>query len=225
MKIFLSLKSWSRTVHDEEQHDHHHHEEEQDRNIDGGDASTPLTVWRKSLLMNCNGFQVIDSHGNLIYRVDNYIGHPDEIILMDGSGKSVLSMHRRKKLGMVVDSWFVYEGEVGENYYSSKTTSNRPIFLIKKNANLFNSNKHELAYIYRNNKSDKGYVYVIQGSYTHRSCKVLDESMKVVAEIRRKEALIGGVSYGVDVFQLIVKPGFDPGFAMALILLLDQMFS
>lgn len=66
---------------------------------------------------------------------------------------------------------------------------------------------------------------MIEGSYTHRSCKVLDESRTVVAEIKRKEDIKGGVSFGLEVFLLVVQPGFDPGFAMALVLLLDQMFS
>ena len=66
---------------------------------------------------------------------------------------------------------------------------------------------------------------MIEGSYSHRSCKVLDETKRVVAEIRRKDAIIGGISFGLEVFHLIVQAGFDPGFAMSLVLLLDQMFS
>ena len=81
-----------------------------------------------------------------------------------------------------------------------------------------------LAYVYRRS-SDKRYAYIIEGSYSHRSCKVLDETKRVVAEIRRKDAIIGGISFGLEVFLLIVQTGFDPGFAMALVLLLDQMFS
>lgn len=135
-----------------------------------------------------------------------------------------------QKLGMLESStWFVYKGEVGE--YCSRDrkrggTSKRPIFCIRKHMyNILNGNpQHVLAYIYRG-ASDNRYAYVILGSYKHRSCKVLDASNKVVAETRKKEAINGGVSFGVEVFQLIVQPGFDPGFAMALVLLLDQMFS
>lgn len=54
---------------------------------------------------------------------------------------------------------------------------------------------------------------------------MVDEVKKVVAEIKRKDAIIGGVSFGVEVFMLVVEAGFDPGLAMALVLLLDQMFS
>lgn len=55
-----------------------------------------LTVWKKSLLLNCEGFTVFDPHGNLVYRVDNYMaatkGH---IILMDASGATLLTIRRK----------------------------------------------------------------------------------------------------------------------------------
>ena len=133
-----------------------------------------------------------------------------------------------------MDSWFVYEGEVSDHQshnYKRTTSSSRsklrPIFCIRKNINLLinNTKPHVLAHIYRDTL-DKRCAYAIEGSYSHRSCKVFDDcSKKVVAETRRKKEIVGGVSYGVEVFQLIVQPGFDPGFAMALVLLLDQMFS
>lgn len=74
-------------------------------------------------------------------------------------------------------------------------------------------------------------AYVIEGSYTKRSCRVLDCSneygrrKRVVAEIKRKEAINGCASFGLEVFHLIVWPGFDPALAMTLVLLLDQMFT
>ena len=64
---------------------------------------------------------------------------------------------------------------------------------------------------------------VVEGSYERRSCEVFDEQQRRVAEIRRKEAA-GGVGLGADVFSLLVEPGFDAGIAMALVLLLEQMF-
>lgn len=96
--MFFPLKSLSRIVHEEEDDDQDddHGQQYEIRDDHGGGACTSLTVWRKSLLLSCNGFTVIDSKGNLIYRVDNYTGHPQEIVLMDGSGKSVLTLHRRK---------------------------------------------------------------------------------------------------------------------------------
>ncbi|XP_022736264.1 protein LURP-one-related 17-like [Durio zibethinus] len=215
--MFLFLKSLSRSVHDEE-----HQEQPESSKTQGDDLCTSLTVWRKSLILSCNGFTVIDSDGKLVYRVDNYIGRPKELILMDGSGKSILTMRRSKNLRLV-DTWLVYGGEVGE-FCTPAKSSEKPIFYVKKSINILHANPNVLAYVYRPS-SDKRYAYMIEGSYSHRSCKVLDETKRVVAEIRRKDAIMEGISFGLDVFLLIVQAGFDPGFVMALVLLLDQMFS
>ncbi|XP_020204669.1 protein LURP-one-related 17 [Cajanus cajan] len=214
MKVFPRLKSVSRAVHEEQEREH----DDEVKSL-----CTSLTVWRKSLVMSCKGFTVIDSYGNLVYRVDNYIGRPNEVTLMDASGKSILTMCRRRKLGLL-DSWFVYEGEVG-NQRRSKLES--PICCVRKHVNILHGNTNVKAYVYRGaSLSDKRCAaFTIEGSYAHRTCKVLDECRRVVAEIRRKEANTKNVSFGIEIFQLIVHPGFDSAFAMALVLLLDQMFS
>lgn len=65
----------------------------------GGRAAaeaTVLTVWRKSLLFNGNGFTVFDSKGHLVFRVDNYSsGSRDCIVLMDAAGKPLLTIRRK----------------------------------------------------------------------------------------------------------------------------------
>lgn len=141
-----------------------------------------------------------------------------------------------QKLG-VLDSWFVYEGEVGNNNMRTRTrrsssnlskSSNRPICCVRKHVNILHGNTNVQAYVYRgaSSHSDKRCAaFTIEGSYAHRTCKVLDECGRVVAEIKRKEANTKNVSFGIEIFQLIVHSGFDPAFAMALVLLLDQMFT
>lgn len=67
-------------------------------NLSGSDQedATVLTVWKKSLLLNCNGFTVFDNKGNLVFRVDNYLaGHKGEIVLMDACGKPLLTIRRK----------------------------------------------------------------------------------------------------------------------------------
>lgn len=92
MRVFPRLKSLSRAVHEEQEREH----DDEEKKKAAEKLYTSLTVWRKSLLMSCNGFTVIDSYGNLVYRVDNYIGRPNEVTLMDASGKSILTMCRRR---------------------------------------------------------------------------------------------------------------------------------
>ncbi|KAL8141603.1 hypothetical protein V2J09_014635 [Rumex salicifolius] len=220
---------------------------------------TSLTVWRKSLLFTCNGFTVIDSNGSLAYRVDNYIGRPTgEVVLMDGYGKSILTVRRRKNLSLV-DDWLIYEGEASDDNFESlrrrnsssssmdkqiKQIKRKPAYYVKKHLSILqpnsssNDTSHVLAHVYtvggkagdQERRRRSRSAYVIEGSYSKRSCKVLDCSkdgnrMNVVAEIKRKEAINGCASFGLEVFHLIVRPGFDPAFSMSLVLLLDQMFT
>jgi uncharacterized protein YxjI len=62
---------------------------------------TVLTVWRKSLLFNCDGFTVFDSTGGLAFRVDRYGSssrsrrRAEDVVLMDADGKPLLIVRRK----------------------------------------------------------------------------------------------------------------------------------
>ncbi|KAJ4832508.1 hypothetical protein Tsubulata_000063 [Turnera subulata] len=175
-----------------------------------------LTVWKKSLLFNCNGFTVYDSKGNLVYRVDNYMaasGTKGEIVLMDAAGKPLHTI-RRKRLSLV-DNWLVYDGESSVN----------PRFAARKHVNILNNKS--LAHVSQGGTNGSGknnVLYEVEGSYAQRSCGVYDEKKRMVAEIKKKEAAVGGVAFGCDVFRLVIGPEIDPSLAMAIVILLDQMF-
>ncbi|KAJ4704175.1 putative LURP-one-related 8 [Melia azedarach] len=177
-----------------------------------------LTVWKKSLLFNCNGFTVYDGMGNLVFRVDNYMqGNKGEILLMDAAGKPLLTI-RRKRLSLG-DNWLVYHGETNVN----------PLFSVRKHVHILNNKC--LAQVSPTgdrgtsslSSNNKNVMYEIEGSYSQRSCAVYDGRKTCVAEIKKKEA-VGGVAFGIDVFRLIVQPEIDTTVAMALVILLDQMF-
>ncbi|KAI3522599.1 hypothetical protein L1887_00508 [Cichorium endivia] len=217
------LKSLSRTVHEERCQDPEPSNGGADGSHGGDDGDgggcepTSLTVWRKSLFVGCSGFTVINSDGELVYRVDNYgCRRRQEVVLMDASGKPILTVSRSKKLKMV-DNWQVFEGEI-------LSKKQKPICCARKYVDILRRNKlKKLAQVYRSPYDGKTRVYVIEGSYMNRSCKVLDESRNVLVEIRRKETTTKGVSLGLEVFVLVVNRGFDSGLAMAMVLLLDQM--
>ncbi|MBA0644901.1 hypothetical protein Goklo_013070 [Gossypium klotzschianum] len=113
------------------------------------------------------------------------------------------------------DNWLVYEGE---------ETKAIPRLSVKKSLNIFNNKC--LAYVTagesdgRNNKT----MYEIEGSYSRWRCAVLDDRRRLAAEIKRKEGG-RGVAFGTDIFRLVVQPNnIRTDFAMALVILLDQMF-
>ncbi|MBA0789974.1 hypothetical protein Gohar_014650, partial [Gossypium harknessii] len=76
---------------------------------------------------------------------------------------------------------------------------------------------------------DPSQEYHIDGSYPHRCCTIYNTSLESsskepMAEIKRKVEPSTHVMLGKDVFLLCLRPGFDSAFAMALVLILDQMF-
>ncbi|KAK9723813.1 hypothetical protein RND81_05G027300 [Saponaria officinalis] len=190
------------------------------------DGVVALTVWRKSLLLNCKGFTVFDCNGNIVFRVDNYVAaNKGEILLMDAHGKPLLTI-RRKKLSWG-DNWQIYEGESCVN----------PRYLVQKQGNLLSNNTKNmnLAQVqliptkahHQKVKNDckETTLYHIEGSYAQRSVVIYNNTRQCVAEIKKKEAP-NGVTLGGDVFKLIiVRPSdIDCALAMALVILLDQMF-
>ncbi|KAI7751909.1 hypothetical protein M8C21_002636 [Ambrosia artemisiifolia] len=214
MHMLRFLKSLSRTVHEERGHEPSNSSDDGCSSVDGGEASS-LTVWRKSLFIGCSGFTVINSVGDLVYRVDNYGSRRrQELVLMDASGKPILTVSRSKKLKMV-NNWLVFEGELSSKEQKPICRATKYFYVLWP--------KKRLARVYKEPYDEKN-MYMIEGSYMNRSCKVLDESRNVVVEIRRKETVTKGASFGHEVFDLIINRGFDSGLAMAIILLLDQMF-
>ncbi|XP_072983689.1 protein LURP-one-related 8-like [Typha latifolia] len=177
-----------------------------------GDGVALLTVWRKSLLFNGNGFTVFDAKGNLVFRVDNYAkGSGGDIVLMDGAGNPLLTF-RRKKLSLV-ECWQIYDGE----------ESAKPRFSVRKHVSLLHPSA--LAHVTPHSCTARsGGGCEVEGSYSERRCVVYDETRRQLAVIRRKETATGGVAIGLDVFRLVVEPGVDVSFAMAIVILLDQMF-
>ncbi|GER43191.1 hypothetical protein STAS_20026 [Striga asiatica] len=181
------------------------------------DPMVVLTVWKKSLVLNCEGFTVFDANGNLVYRVDNYINSPrrvgvsnfNEIFLMDALGNSILTIRRqRKKLDS--SNWFLYDGETTDN----------PRFTVMKRKSI-NSSRKWAAHVISNDNNNHN-NYVIEANRC--CCSVYDEKRRRrVAELKPKETCVKGLAFGADVFQLLLFPDFDPSLAMAIVILLDHI--
>ncbi|CAL4894111.1 unnamed protein product [Urochloa decumbens] len=184
-----------------------------------GEEPVTLTVWRKSLLFNCRGFTVFDASGDLVYRVDSYASDSRaEVVLMDAAGRAVLTVRRRKVIGLGADQWLVYPGE--------ETRRLPPLYAVKRAAPQYMraaGGGKSMAHVAPcsgagGKRGSGGGGYEVEGSYLRRCCTVYDERRRAVAEVRPKEAV------GSDVFRLVVQPGTEVAMAMAVVLALDQMF-
>lgn len=62
------------------------------------DEDNPLTVCKTSLFHTGDGFTTYDCNGDIIFRVDSYGRDNDEFVLMDATGKCLLTVKRKVKL-------------------------------------------------------------------------------------------------------------------------------
>ncbi|GAB2224653.1 hypothetical protein Droror1_Dr00005418 [Drosera rotundifolia] len=212
--IAKSRSSTTAVIHPQPQQNPH-----SDDQISDNQPSTPLTLWKKSLLYCCcSGFTVFDSQGKLVYRVDNYTDRPEDVVLMDNIGRPIYSIRRHKTVlgttfGGTGDHWVISDGE-------SKT----PACNVKRPAgSLLSGSRSNDTVCHLFVKGSSVPDYWVQGSYVKRSCKVLDRAGKVVVEIRNKKTRNGSPSFGAEVFEMVLENEFNSGLAMALVLVLDQM--
>nr|CAB3462897.1 unnamed protein product [Digitaria exilis] len=179
-----------------------------------------LTVWRKSLLFNCDGFTVFDARGDLAFRVDCYASSRHrrraEVVLMDAAGKPLLTIRRINSLINLAEQWVIYDGDaagVRAQAAPLRAPPRQPHQSIKK----------ALAHVTPLGaaSASSSSSYVVEGSYGRRACAVRDAGGDaVVAEVRRKE------SVGDDVFRLVAHPGrLGAALAMGLVIALDEMFA
>ncbi|KAK1358212.1 LURP1-related protein domain containing protein [Heracleum sosnowskyi] len=181
--------------------------------IDGSyiyEKETQLTVRKTCLFFPGDGFTVYDCSGQLVFRVDTYAtdaSHRSELVLMDPSGRCLLTVRRKRP--SLHQRW---EGFLGE-----RVDGQKPIFSVRRSSIIGRSSVTVEMY------NNPGVDYQIEGSYAHRCCTIYDMDKKSVGEIKRKVDCTTNVVLGKDVFSLFLKPGFDGAFAMGLVLVLDQI--
>ncbi|CAN6330341.1 unnamed protein product [Urochloa humidicola] len=171
-----------------------------------------LTVWRKSLLFNCDGFTVFDATGNLAFRVDCYGAsgrRRAEVVLMDVAGKPLLTLRRKWLSSLLAEHWVIYDGDAAE------PAKSKPLLSVRRNVS-FRSSGKTLAHVTSLTSSAS---FVVEGSYGQRACAVRDARGDAVAEVRRKE------SVGDDVFRLVADQRLGAPLAMGLVIALDEMFA
>ncbi|XP_059287553.1 protein LURP-one-related 5-like [Lycium ferocissimum] len=184
-----------------------------------------LTIHKSSLFYPGDGFIAYNPGGEIVFRVESYCPasrSKDELILMDSTGASLVTLQRKKP--SLHQRW---EGFLGE-----KNEGQEPIFTIHKSSII---GRYDIVAQVHN--TDPIQEFKIEGSYVQRSCKILynnnpritesgseeEETKVVVAEIERKMDSDAKVVLGKDVFLLCLKAGIDGAFIMALVLVLDQM--
>ncbi|CAD6268584.1 unnamed protein product [Miscanthus lutarioriparius] len=187
---------------------------------------TVLTVWRKSLLFNCDGFTVYDARGDLAFRVDSYDAsgrRRAEVVLMDAMGTPLLTVRRKRRLGVLAERWVIYDGDAAADAEAERSNS-KPLVSVRRHRRASSKEKvlANVTPLLASSSSGREASYVVEGSYGRRACVVRDHARRdaVVAEVRRKEAVLGD-----DVFGLVADPRLGATLAMGLVIALDEMFA
>jgi uncharacterized protein YxjI len=168
-----------------------------------------LTVLRTSMFFAGDGFTVYNSTGDVVFRVESYGGDNNEIVLMDATGRCLLTV--RRKVMSLHQRW---EGFAGERFEGGK-----PVFSVRRSSMIGRSSTTVEFY------GDSEEEYQIEGSFGHRDCRIVNMNKVVVGEIKRKLDISTDIIVGKEAFALSVKPGFDAAFAMGLVVVLDQIDS
>ncbi|KAL6894379.1 hypothetical protein ACP4OV_008477 [Aristida adscensionis] len=132
-----------------------------------------MTVWRKSLLFNCDSFTVFDARGDLAFRVDCYgSGRRAEVVLMDAAGTPLLTVCR-KRLVSLAEHWVIYDGD-GEHSAS--------LLSVRRHVSL-RASKQLARVTPLGSGAGAAEAYVVEGSYGRRSCAIRDARGEAVAEV------------------------------------------
>ncbi|KAL5698615.1 hypothetical protein ACHQM5_029630 [Ranunculus cassubicifolius] len=166
-----------------------------------------FTIWMKSLVFNGNGCTVYDSHGEIVYRMDNYdTNHSNQVHLMDLKGNLIFTI-LKKKLS-IFRCWEAYR------YSGSNLEEGKPWFRVKK------------AMLKRDEASIMNAltpVYRIQGCSSGKvACKIVNQAGELVAEVMRKQSA-SGIVLGEDVLKLVIEPNVDHSLAMAFVIVYNLM--
>lgn len=116
-----------------------------------------------------------------------------------------------------------------EGFLGERSERQEPLFTVRRSS-IFRGDRGDVAVEVHGG----GGTYRIEGSFAQRCCRVLHDGrggggeggggvVVVVAEIKRKVDACAHVVLGRDVFRLCLRPRFDAAFAMALVLVLDQI--
>ncbi|KAH9309841.1 hypothetical protein KI387_037752 [Taxus chinensis] len=169
-----------------------------------------LTVQRKRLTFTGGDFTVTDSNKNIVLKVGGkMMSFHDRRLLQDAAGNPLLTM-KQKTLTMHC-RWEAFRGDSSNDKNFAFTAKKSSVFQLKTALDVFMAG----------NKDEKVSDFHVKGSYFDRSCTIY-QGGRILAEMRRKYT-VKNVLLGKDTFAVIVQPGVDYAFVIALIIILDEI--
>ncbi|XP_040385923.1 protein LURP-one-related 5-like [Oryza brachyantha] len=190
-----------------------------------------LTVRKTSHFSPGDGFAAYDHRtGGLAFRADTYgRGHgggaasAGELALLGPAGEALITVRRRRP--SLHNRW--------EGFLGARADGQKPLFSARRSSILGGAAAGAVVELLGPLTPSLPSAHAaaelrVDGSFPRRCCRVVVPRAEsggeaVVAEIRRKVDEGARVVMGRDVFVLRVGAGFDAAFAMAIVLVLDQI--
>ncbi|XP_010255438.1 PREDICTED: protein LURP-one-related 11-like [Nelumbo nucifera] len=174
-----------------------------------------FTIWMKSLVLHGSGCTVFDSKGEILYRVDNYnTKGNNQVYLMDRRGHVLFLIHRKKGRVFGVGCWEGYKCDAdGTEEISMKN----PCFQVRKFCRILKPNpSYKVTLGLGCDHQNPSAFYSIDGLVGKSAYKIVEESGKLVAEVKQKQSS-SGVVLGEDVLALVVEPHVDHSLVMGIV--------
>ncbi|XP_010259522.1 PREDICTED: protein LURP-one-related 8-like [Nelumbo nucifera] len=180
-----------------------------------GACPARLTIWRKSLLFNGNGYTVYnDLDGRLVFRVDNYAcDWREEMFLMDYAGNVLFTIRRCRKKLSISGSWEAFRGD--REVLGCGADHEKPLIKATK---MLGNPSCKLTVATRDE-------YRMKWSGHDGWSKIYRTTAGTspVAEVSRKSGAASESFLGKDVLTLTVQPGIDQAMIMAMVMINDAM--
>ncbi|PIA43248.1 hypothetical protein AQUCO_02000585v1 [Aquilegia coerulea] len=173
-----------------------------------------FTIWMKSLVFNGNGCTVYDSHGKIIYRMDNYDQkHSSQVHLMDLKGNLLFTIFK-KKLG-IFRCWEAYK------YNGLNLVKGKPWFRAKKVCRIFKGSESPTSRQVTVGLLDND-SFGIEGFSGKVACKIVNQGGESVAKVMQKQST-EGIGFGKDVMKLVVEANVDHSLVIGLVVVYSLM--
>ncbi|WOK97546.1 protein LURP-one-related 6 [Canna indica] len=177
-------------------------------------SKTVLLIRKRPRNVNGGGFVVMDANQSVAFAVDGccVLGVSGECVVRDGNGNSILVI--RKKGGVVQALSF---NNQWRGYLMDFEMPSKLVFSLHEQKSWVFVNGSIRIFL-EPKGHNKRWDFEVQGSFAERTCTIRDRRGNVVAEVEEQERMTSK-----DFYHVVVQPGYDQAFVIAVIAILDYI--
>ncbi|ONK66088.1 uncharacterized protein A4U43_C06F4030 [Asparagus officinalis] len=174
---------------------------------------TTLTVRKRPRVVNGGGFAVTDRRPKTIFTVDGcgVIGSKGQLLVRDEDGASILRIQKKGGVVQALSTGHQWKG------FADNQGTNKLVFSLKESRACFAKNER-IRICTEPRSSHRDWDYEVHGSFPDKDCSINDRRGAIVAEV-----IVSEMMESKEIYQLIVRPGYDQAFVVGVIAVLDSI--